>query len=187
MENPSRTAPKQWHHAPTHHLSERGAYMVTCGTLGKEFVLNTDEKLEEFQSLLFKYAEKFGWRLQAWAVLGNHYHWIGNSPGEREDALSLRSMTAQLHEVSTKRLNRRDGTPGRRIWYNYWDSHLTHPTSYFARLKYVHDNPAHHGVVANAANYRWCSRPWLEQTADRAFIRELDGFKTDLLQVPDEY
>ena len=177
-----------WHHAPEHRLGEKGAYMVTCGTLHKEnHVLTSPERLDDFLSLLFKYAKKFGWQLQAWAVMSNHYHWIGLSPVIDDDAQSLKTMISQLHEVSTKRINREDGVKGRKIWYNYWDSHITFETSYYARLKYVHDNPVHHGVVSNASNYRWCSRPWIEQTANAAFVKELDSFKTDKLEVHDDY
>ena len=177
----------QWHHAPVHRLTEKGAYMVTCGTLHKHAILNTPERLDNFLSLLFHYAEKFKWQLQAWAVMNNHYHWVGLSPEHEADALSLKTMTAQLHEVSTKRLNRIDQTPGRKIWFNYWDNHITHASSYFARLTYVHNNPVHHGVAVKAEDYRWCSRGWLERTANRAFIHQLDGFKTDQLNVPDDF
>ncbi len=176
-----------WHHAPEHRLGGQGSYMVTCGTLNKDFIFNTPERMDEFQALLFKYADKFGWRLQAWAIISNHYHWIGLSPETENSAESLRILTAQLHEVSAKRLNKQDSTPGRKIWCNYWESHVTFETSYYARLKYVHDNPVHHGLTDNAANYRWCSRSWLEQTANESFVKQLDGFKTDDLNVRDDF
>ncbi len=176
-----------WHHAPVHQLGGRGAYMVTCGTLHKTPVLSTPERLSDFLSLLSERAEKFGWQLQAWAVMSNHYHWIGLSPESEPDARSLKMLVAQTHEVSAKRLNLQDGADGRKVWYNYWESRITFETSYLARLKYVHDNPVHHGVVLDAANYPWCSRAWLERTATRAFVRQLDGFKTDTLQVPDDF
>ena len=179
--------PGNWHHAPAHHLGGRGAYMVTCGTLHKAPMLTSSERLGEFQQLLFTYAAKFGWKLQAWAVMSNHYHWVGLSPEEDADARSLKMLVAQLHEVSAKRLNHADGVQGRKVWYNYWESHVTFDTSYYARLKYVHDNPVHHGVALNAAGYLWCSRSWLERTASRVFVRQLDGFKTDCVKVADDF
>lgn len=176
-----------WHHAPEHRLAGRGAYMVTCGTLHKSPILTTPSRLSDFQNLLFERAMAFGWRLQAWAILSNHYHWMGLSPEGAGDACSLKKLVGQLHEISAKRLNREDGVTGRQVWYNYWDSHITYEASYLARLKYVHDNPAHHGIVPNAANYAWCSRSWLERTANSAFVRQLDSFKTDTLKVPDDF
>lgn len=176
-----------WHHSPVHQLDSSGAYMVTCGTIGKKPILTTPERLSEFQSLLFKYAKKHGWRLQAWAIMNNHYHWIGLSPQDDSDAKSLKMLTSQLHEVSTKRLNRIDATAGRKIWYNYWDSHITFNASYYARLKYVHNNPVHHGVVKEASNYPWCSQTWLQRTANSAFVKQLNSLKTDLLKVVDDF
>ncbi len=164
-----------------------GAYIVTCGTLHKQAHLTTPERLTEFRDLLFRYAAKHGWRLQAWAILANHYHFVGLSPETADDAASLRLFLGQLHEISTKRLNRRDNVAKRRVWYNYWDTHISHRTSYYARLKYVHDNPVHHGIVLNAANYEWCSRAWLEREARRAQVKMIDGFKTDQLNIPDEF
>jgi len=181
------TQPRDWHHAPVHRLDGRGAYMVTAGTLHKAFLLNTPERLTTFQELLFEHVEKTGWRLQAWAIMGNHYHWVGLSPEGEDGAGSLKLLVAQIHEISAKRLNKEDGTQGRKVWHNYWDSHLTFETSYYARLKYVHDNPVHHQVVLTASAYRWCSRAWLERTANTAFVRQLDGFKTDALKVPDDF
>jgi putative transposase len=176
-----------WHHAPEHRLGERGAFMVTGGTLHKVPMLTTPDRLSMFQELLFRLANRLGWRLQAWAIMNNHYHWVGLSPERDADARSLRMLIARLHEISAKRLNREDGQPGRQVWCNYWDSHITFPASYFARLKYVHDNPAHHGVADNPANYPWCSRAWLERMASRAFVKQLDGFKTVQLDLPDDF
>ena len=126
-------------------------------------------------------------RLQAWAVMNNHYHWIGLSPSGESGAQSLKKMVALVHEVSAKRFNKEDGVKGRKVWHNYWDKHITFETSYYARLKYVHDNPVHHGVVEHASNYRWCSRPWLEQTANAAFVKELDSFGTNKLEIYDNF
>jgi len=185
--NDSKTAASGWHHAPVHKLDGRGAYMVTCGTLQKIPILTTPERLSDFQAMLFEYTGKFGWQVQAWAVMSNHYHWIGLSPEKEAVAQSMKVLVTQLHEVSAKHLNRLDGVTGRRVWCNYWESRITFQTSYLARLKYVHDNPAHHGVVMNAAAYAWCSRAWLERTASHAFVKQLDSFKTNTLNVPDDF
>ncbi|MCK4564162.1 MAG: transposase [Verrucomicrobia bacterium] len=173
-----------WPHAPMHCLSEQGVYMVTAGIHGKQLLLNTPEKLTPIRDMLFKYATQFGWKLQAWAIMGNHYHFVAVSP---ESAQSLAGFIAKFHEYSAKKLNRIDNAPGRKVWHNYWDSHITHQTSYFARLRYVHQNPVHHGLINNATNYRWCSQAWMEHNSERSFINTLARFKTDRLSVPDEF
>ncbi len=158
--------------------------MVTSGTYRKEHLLHTPDRLTLVLDLLFDLAHRHGWQLQAWAVLSNHYHFMATSP---DDPTTLKTLVAQLHEYSAKKLNRLDKTPGRKVWHNYWDSHITHQTSYLARLRYVHQNPVHHGLIDNASNYAWCSQGWLEQNADRSFVRTLERFKTDSLNVRDEY
>ena len=177
-------ARQYWPHAPMHSLSEQGAYMVTCGTYRKACILDTREKLTLVRTYLFEQAATFGWRLQAWAILSNHYHFVAISP---EDAGTLRPMLTAIHKWTAMEINRIDGAKGRKVWNNYWDSHITHRTSWFARLRYVHQNPVHHGVVDNAANYRWCSQAWLEHNGSRAFVNTLARFKTDKLNVLDDF
>ncbi|VGO12962.1 hypothetical protein PDESU_01516 [Pontiella desulfatans] len=173
-----------WPHAPMHSLSEQGVYMVTAGTYQKQHFLNAPDKLTLFRDLLFSFAAEFGWQLQAWAIMANHYHFVAVSPASAE---SLRRFIGKLHEYNAKKLNRIDQAPGRKVWHNYWDSHITHQTSYYARLRYVHRNPEHHGIIDQAANYRWCSQAWLEHHADRAFVNTLAKFKTDRISVRDDF
>jgi putative transposase len=173
-----------WAHAPVHKLDAQGTYMITAGTYQKLRHLHSNERLELFQERFFALSKQFGWQLQAWAILANHYHFVAISP---QDPKSLRAFLTQLHEDTAAMLNRLDGTPGRQVWYQFWDKQLTYQRSYYARLKYVHNNPAHHGVVADSAQYRWCSKPWFEQTAGSAFKRTIESFKIDSLQVYDDF
>jgi putative transposase len=173
-----------WPHAPMHSLSATGAYMVTCGIYRKDHLLNTAEKLTLIRTALFEKCSAFNWNLQAWAIMSNHYHFIATSP---KNAETLRELISSLHKWTALELNRIDGTEGRKVWHNYWDSHITHQTSWYARLRYVHQNPVHHGAIDNAANYRWCSQAWLEQNANRSFINTLARFKIDRLNVQDDF
>ena len=167
-----------------HRLLEHGTYMITGGTYLKQPFLNETAKRSLVRDLLFEFAEKHNWQLQAWAVMNNHYHFIASSPNTPE---SLTVLIAQLHEYSAKKLNRMDDSPGRKVWHNYWDSHITHQTSFFSRLRYIHQNPVHHGVTEDASSYEWCSQRWLEQNAPRSFVNTLARFKTDSIHVQDEF
>ncbi len=181
MENSS---PAAWHHAPIHKLTEHGAYMVTAGTYGKLRHLGTSERLELMMCALFGLADEYAWELQAWAVMANHYHFVAISP---ENPRTLATLLSRLHSETAEVLNRMDGTPGRKVWFQYRDKHLTYPASYFARLKYVHHNPEHHGVAGDAGEYRWCSMCWFQQNASGALKRTLASFKTDRLQELDDF
>jgi putative transposase len=173
-----------WHHSPLHQLTEAGAYIVTAGTYDKQRLLSPNEKLSFFQTTLLELADLHHWSLQAWAVLSNHYHFVALA-GEGAD--SLRTLVRHQHSVTARELNRRDGTPGRRVWFQYWETHLTFERSYYARLNYVHNNAVHHGIVEAASAYPWCSAAWFEQNAKPAFHRMIMGFKTDRLNVPDDF
>lgn len=116
-----------------------------------------------FLRTLFQRANLLGWVLQAWAILHNHYHFIAKAP---ENAASLAVLIRQLHSITAIEFNQRENTPGRQVWYNYWDTCLTYEKSYLARLNYVHMNPVKHGLVEDASEYPFCSYRWfIEQGA----------------------
>lgn len=158
--------------------------MVTTGTYQKLPHLNSPARLDFFLQSLFAYAEEFGWALRAWAVLSNHYHFLASSPAE---PATLRNFLGKLHMKTAQELNRQDATPGRKVWYQFRESHITFERSYLARLHYVHYNPAKHGVATLAENYKWCSASWFTRTASPAFVATIKSFKTDQLDVPDDF
>ena len=50
------------------------------------------------------------------------------------------------------------------------------------------DSPLlHHGLVRVANQYRWCSAAWFERTATPAQVRTIYGFKTDQVNVLDDF
>jgi putative transposase len=175
---------KQWPHAPIHILEKQGAYMVSCGTYQKLHLLNSPERFSLVESTLFDVAQEFGWRLQAWALLSNHYHFVALSP---EDPKNLSVMISKLHTKTAIELNRQDKTQGRRVWFQYYDTHITYQTSYLARLNYVHNNPAHHGIVGDSENYSWCSAAWFARRAAPSFRKTVASFKTDRVKVMDDF
>jgi putative transposase len=99
----------------------------------------------------------------------------------------LRQALSKLHTLSAREINEADGQPGRKVWFQYFDSHITYTNSYLPRLKYVHHNPVHHGVVACAEHYPWCSASWFTRTAKPAFRATVESFKTDALRVVDNF
>jgi len=158
--------------------------MITAGTYGKRRFYDSPEKLDFLLGELFDSAEHFGWDLQAWAVMANHYHFVAHAP---DDAETLNNLIMALHSKSAIWINKEDGTPGRRVWFQYRDTCLTYEKSYYARLNYVHHNPMKHGIVGNAKNYRWCSMAWFLQNAETGFCRTVLSFRSDKVKVYDEF
>jgi putative transposase len=176
-----------WPHAPTHQLADRGTYFVTGSTYLKEHHFAGSKRLRVLHRGILTLAEKFGWRLEAWAVFSNHYHFIAHSPPDAEDASSLKPMLGMLHVKTAEWANKLDHTPGRQVWFNFWDTKLTHQRSYFTRLNYVHQNAVKHRLVPVACQYPWCSAAWFERSAAPAIVKSIYRFKTDRLSVKDDF
>ena len=173
-----------WPHAPLHQLGTRGIYFVTAGTYQKQHHFRGKARLSVLHRGLLSVAAEFGWRLEAWAVFSNHYHFVAESPSSAEN---LPQMLGLLHEKTAKWVNKLDASPGRQVWFNYRETRLTYERSYFARLNYTHRNPVKDGLVQAAADYPWCSASWFENHTSPALVRSITRFKTDKVKVPDDY
>jgi len=158
--------------------------MITAGTYGKEPLFYDDERLEILHDKLLKSAEEDGWNLMAWAIFANHYHIVGISP---ESESAVKRLCSKIHTLSATDLNRLDGTPGRQVWYRAWDTRITYERSLMARLAYVHTNAVKHGLVGQADEYRWCSAAWFLREGDRPFVESVMSFKTDTVNVFDDF
>src|SRR5438094_7233560 len=130
-----------WPHAPMHQLGSAGMYFVTASTLHQAHHFKGKERLAVLHRGVLKVAANFGWRLEAWAVFSNHYHFVGHSLESAPDASNLSEMLKQLHSKTAEWVNRLDQAPRRKVWYNFWETRLTYQKSYLARLNYVHQNP----------------------------------------------
>jgi putative transposase len=171
-------------HTPPHWFVPNAIYMVTGATLYKKTFLNSDTKRKHFCETLFARASTLGWTLEAWSVLANHYHFMARAP---ENAHSLKLLIQGLHSISAKFINVSDGTPGRRVWYNYWDACISHETSYWARLNYVHQNPVKHGIVANAEDYSYCSYRWFIECAEPKLKDKILNQPVDRINLDDDF
>jgi hypothetical protein len=100
---------------------------------------------------------------------------------------SLSQMLNELHMKTSVWANKLDKTPGRKVWFNYWETRLTHQRSYLSRLNYVHQNAVRHGLVPVARQYPWCSASWFERNTSPAKVKAIYRFKTDRVHVEDDY
>jgi putative transposase len=175
---------KDWPHAPVHRLDSNGIYMVTGATLRKEHLFTTGDKLSLLENNLLTLAKNYQWQLEAWAVFVNHYHFVAHG---RVNSRPLDEFLNQLHSDTARKLNLMDQSVGREVWFNFWDTKLTYERSYLARLNYVHQNAVKHGLVLVANQYQWCSAAWFERTAPLPAVKTIYSFKTDKLNIHDDY
>jgi len=62
-----------------------------------------------------------------------------------------------MHGGSATALNRLDGIPGRKVWWNYWDTCIRADRDFEYRLAYLYWNAVKHGVVSRPRDYPWSS------------------------------
>ena len=172
-----------WPHAPIHRFADAGVYFITAGTLHKQHFFRTPSALDALRDTLFAQTTSHDCRLQAWALLSNHYHLVIAC----DDGQKIRRMLRALHIDSAIDANRRDGVKGRKVWFQCWDVQLSNERSWLARLRYTHENPVHHGLVPNAENYSWCSASWFARTARPSFVTTVRNVKIDRVKVFDEF
>jgi REP-associated tyrosine transposase len=173
-----------WPPAPPHHFTPNGVYMITAGTLQKAPLFNTPAKLDLFRDTASRLLVDYSIDLRAWAFFANHYHLIvGFEHARAPHSVFVR----RLHRELAPRLNEVDATPSRKVMYQFWDTELTFEKSYLARLNYVHQNAVHHRLVTVANQYPWCSAAWFEGEAPQSFVSTIYSFKTNRLNVADDF
>jgi len=159
-------------------------YMVTGAILYNQNLLIENRRKEFVLHTLLERTALFGWNLQAWSILNNHYHFIAQAP---ENAINLSKFIQQVHSVTAIQFNRWDSTPGRQVWFNYWDSCLTYEKSYLARLHYVHMNSVKHGLANEARDYPFCSYKWFIEQGDEAFRKQVFAQPIGRLKIFDDF
>jgi putative transposase len=157
--------------------------MLTACTYRRVPVFNSRAKLDLIAGQLFNASEKYGAELQAWAIFPNHYHFIARFGGPPR----LTALVREFHALTARTVNRWDSAANRRVWFQYWDTHITYSRSYYARLNYVHRNPVRHGVAKIAENYPWCSAGWFARLAEPSFRKTIDSYPIDRLNVRDDF
>lgn len=158
--------------------------MVTAGTYLKQPLFYGRERLSTLTDALLRICRQYQMSLQAWAVFPNHYHFIATLSA---DAKRLSHAIRHLHSDTGRMMNLRDSAPGRRVWFQFWDTHLTFSRSFYARLNYVHQNAVRHGLVREASLYPWCSAGWFKLRSTPAFHKTVTSFPVDCLRIPDDY
>ena len=147
---------KTYKHNPPHLFRSGAKYFITAATYGRKPFFSGNEAKERLFQSIRKGMEDYGWRLEDWVILDNHYHLMADAP---EDPTGLSRMIRDVHRFTALwvKKHRKDFGSEKRIWYNYWDTCITYERSYFARLNYIWHNPVKHGYVRDAGCWRFGS------------------------------
>ncbi len=82
----------------------------------------------------------------------------------------------RLHGASATFLNRKDGTPGRKVWWNYWDTCIRNESDFYTRFNYIHNNPIKHKYVNKLIElpaYEFSSYPYYLRTNGQEWVNDI--------------
>ena len=139
-----------------YHLTLRG------NARGEIFLDDTDREI--FLGVLGSVVERFGWRIHAYCLMGNHYHLLAETPQP-----DLSRGMRWLNGVYTQRFNRRHERVGH-VFQGRFKAILVERDSYLLELaRYIVLNPVRAGLANAAEGWRWSSYRATagEQTAPR--------------------
>jgi len=176
---------KSYTHTPPHLFRAGAKYFITASSYEKKRILDDAAKEKLFFSLL-KSCVNYGWKLEDWVILDNHYHIMANAP---EQALNLSKFVAEYHKFTALFIMKHNSAPVTlsKVFNNYWDTCITYPNSYYARLNYLYNNPVKHGYVQNAQDYKWGSF-YIRYYRDKEYMEKLlNDFPYDIVKVIDDY
>ena len=172
-----------WTHAPLHRTKDPGWYFITAGTYRKAPFLLDERRRESLIDMIWSCASQMNLIVEAWVVLSNHDHVMLQAAQNSNIPL----FAKRLHSISARKVNALDATPGRKVWYQYWDKFITDERSYYTRINYIHQNPVQHGIVSAAENYRWSSMKWFEDRVGIPLASAVRQLKIDRIKVVDEF
>jgi putative transposase len=176
-----------WPHAPPHSLGLQGTYFVTGATWKKQHIFREAGALKLLHDSLLMHTRDEGWQLEAWAVFSNHYHFVARPTRDGLARKDLGILLARLHKATASEVNALQGQTGRKVWHNFRETLLTLEKSWLARLNYTHRNAVKHRLVDDAGDYPWCSAAWFQRTATGSWRQTVESFKTDRLEIEDDF
>lgn len=152
MKNPNQGGSRS---TPVHFYIDNAPYFITAATYRHQRLLD-DTLKDHLRDLLHTVYAEYGWRLEHWVILDNHYHLLAHS----RRGMDLQRITAKVHHQSARRIN--DSYPPnerahKQVWANYWDYCPRNQQEYNLCLCYLLYNPLSHGYVGRLGEWRWSS------------------------------
>lgn len=127
-----------------YHLTSRG------NARGEIFVDDNDRNI--FLDVLGSVVERFGWRIHAYCLMGNHYHLLAGTP-----QANLSRGMRRLNGVYTQRFNRRHGRVGH-AFQGRFKAILVERDTYLLELaRYIVLNPVRAGLAGAPGQWHWSS------------------------------
>ncbi len=136
---------------PCHLYIDDAPYFITAATYQHQKLLD-DELKSQLEKIIQKTFKEYGWKLDAWVILDNHYHLLCQSKHGKD----LTRIMAKVHNLSAQLIKAKTGVTTK-IWSNYWDYCPRNAEEYTTRLCYLLNNPYKHGYVDDLKDWQWSS------------------------------
>jgi putative transposase len=125
-------------------------HFITFSCYRRQPFLNTTHARNTFERSLEQTRRSYGFDVIGYVVMPEHVHLIVSEP---ERSTLARAIQALKQSVSQK-LKAPDG----RFWQTrYYDFNVGTPQKRVEKLKYIHRNPVHRGLVTQPEDWPWSS------------------------------
>jgi len=115
-------------------------------------IFRDDEDRGRYLTLLKELPRKFGWKLYAYVLMGNHVHLLAEV-----GSIPLSKIMQNLQFRYTQYYNRRYRKMGH-LFQGRYKAIVCERDSYLLELvRYIHLNPVRAGLIQRADRYRWSS------------------------------
>jgi putative transposase len=126
------------------HLAHRGNH--------RKQVFRTDDDRRAYLGFLNRFAEKYGMRIWAYCLMGNHIHLI--AVGKQHNSIS--KALGNTHRACSRVRNQETSVTGH-LWANRFFSTALDEPHLWAAVRYVELNPVRARLVGKATDYPWSS------------------------------
>ncbi len=145
---------------------EDGVYHVTSRGIRKLPIFHDDRDREYFLKLLADVAQRYGWIVHAYCLMGNHYHLVVETPHA-----NISKGMERLNGIYARRFNWRHGFSGHVFEARFHHVLVTSDAHLVNLSGYVVANPARAGFVRHPRQWRWSSyRATLALAARPSFL-----------------
>ncbi len=143
--------------------------MITAANYEHKPIMDSPERLTEFESLLHDEFGKIAEEIIAWVILPNHYHILALLKSLDSASKSIK----QLHGFTSRVWNLSDGLTGkRRVWYRFSDRMMRNETQANQTFNYIHYNPVKHGLVQEALDWPWSSLSMYTEMKSQQWLQD---------------
>jgi putative transposase len=126
----------------------------------REDIFHSDEDHELFLETMKEACEKTGWKIHAWVLMNNHFHWLLETP-----EANLSDGMKWFMNTYTRRFNSRHKLWGHLFGGRYKSILVDKGVYYDTLVDYIHLNPVRAGLVKIQNPQQLLKYPWSSLSA----------------------